>query len=434
MEWKTVISVVVLGFCLTSTVNPTSVNELKLELAIVMFRHGHRSPMRSLPAEGHLPADYWPQGFKQLSVRGMQQEYYLGELLKRRYITDHYRGFLNETYSRDEVYVRSTDSDRTLMSAQVLLAALFFPKEETFSSSFPWQPVPVHTVSKEDDSLLIAYGRDCPRYKELKGVDVNTQEYQQKEEENQQFLEIVKDRTGMKEVSLSNIRIIYDTLYSEHASGCPLPEWATLDIMERMKELSEFTQLLMFNSIEKKRLIAGNWIQKVLTDMIEKSKRKNGAKLHLYSAHDASLACMMGSLGVYDGRLPAYASAFILELLSDPLGEFYVQMFYRWNTSTDDIKQLNIPTCGYHAQCSLDQFEQLTMSLTPNDWEAECDLHSDGCPVEPTSDDVMVGVLVCGLSFAISALLVNVVVMLWVCQNHSSYIHYFKIQKTLEGN
>jgi len=51
-----------------------------------------------------------------------------------------------------QVYVRSTDFDRTLMSAECNLAGLFPPQgSQVWNSELRWQPIPVHTVPKKKD-------------------------------------------------------------------------------------------------------------------------------------------------------------------------------------------------------------------------------------------------------------------------------------------
>jgi len=59
---------------------------------------------------------------------GVRQLYQLGRLIKQRYTVEHQ--LVHTNYTRDEVYVRSTDYDRTLMSALSLLSGLFPPDED----------------------------------------------------------------------------------------------------------------------------------------------------------------------------------------------------------------------------------------------------------------------------------------------------------------
>lgn len=59
---------------------------------------------------------------------GTQQHYELGRLIRKRY-TEEFR-LINSSYTRDQVYIRSTDYDRTLMSALSQLSALFPPDED----------------------------------------------------------------------------------------------------------------------------------------------------------------------------------------------------------------------------------------------------------------------------------------------------------------
>ena len=54
--------------------------------------------------------------------------------------------------------VRSTDVDRTLMSAESQMAALFYPTpEQQFNQTITWQPIPVHTVPTTDDFVSVYY-------------------------------------------------------------------------------------------------------------------------------------------------------------------------------------------------------------------------------------------------------------------------------------
>jgi len=57
--------------------------------------------------------------------------YYLGELVRKRF-TEEYN-LLSPNYTNDEIYVRSTDFDRTLMSVQSQLSGIFPPDEDRVS-------------------------------------------------------------------------------------------------------------------------------------------------------------------------------------------------------------------------------------------------------------------------------------------------------------
>ena len=60
----------------------------------------------------------------------MQQAYLLGKFLRQRYTEELNTGFVFTNYTRTQIYVRSTDVDRTIMTAQCLLAALFQPSDD----------------------------------------------------------------------------------------------------------------------------------------------------------------------------------------------------------------------------------------------------------------------------------------------------------------
>ncbi len=385
--------------------------EPKLKLATVLFRHGDRSPVVTLPIDrvpvsSHLSLagcqcimvtpgslfppslppslppfqeDAWPQGLGQLSVEGMEQHFELGELFRWRYITHTYPSFLTDNYTRVEVRVRSTDYDRTLMSVQAQLAGLYPPKGKwRFHDSLQWQPIPVHTVPTTNDSLLRGHTMDCPRYTELRKEDWEKEEVLALEKEYQGFFKRLQNFTGI-EVNLANLWMIENTLFIENASGYGLPDWLKPGEMESLRNLSSYTLSLMFDSPEEVQLTAGSWVRKVRGDIHGKADGEpslNDSKLFLYSAHDTTMAIMMNALRVWDGKIPAYASAFLIELLSDKDG-YFVQMFYRSDTFSSEITPLLVPGCAGGTRCSLEEFERLTDPvLLTEDWQIECGLSS----------------------------------------------------------
>lgn len=77
----------------------------------------------------------------------MQMAFTLGEVLRKRY-----NNFLGEIYTPDLIYARSTDYDRTKMTAHVVLAGLFPPaKSQIWNEDIPWLPIPLAYEKEEND-------------------------------------------------------------------------------------------------------------------------------------------------------------------------------------------------------------------------------------------------------------------------------------------
>ena len=109
--------------------------------------------------------EHRPEGYGELSAIGMRQQYAAGYAYRQMY-----GGIVGWNYSHEAVNVRSTDSDRTLVSAMSQLAGWFPQNATLFPTDFPiaapvWLPIPVHTVPTTNDSLLRAFDPgNCPTY------------------------------------------------------------------------------------------------------------------------------------------------------------------------------------------------------------------------------------------------------------------------------
>lgn len=80
---------------------------------------------------------------------GKQQLYNLGITIRKRY-----SGYLPDDYDDNDIYIKSSDKSRTLMSAYTFLVGLYPPTpKQTWNSNIPWQPIPVHSLPRELDPV-----------------------------------------------------------------------------------------------------------------------------------------------------------------------------------------------------------------------------------------------------------------------------------------
>ncbi|ELK23825.1 Lysosomal acid phosphatase [Myotis davidii] len=354
-----------------------------LRFVTLLYRHGDRTPVKTFPKDPY-QEDEWPQGFGQLTKEGMLQHWELGQALRQRY-----RGFLNTSYHPQEVYVRSTDFDRTLMSAEANLAGLFPPDGmQRFNPNISWQPIPVHTVPIAEDRLLKFPLGPCPRYEQLQNETRQTPEYQNESIQNAQFLDMVANETGLTDLTLESIWNVYDTLFCERLS--------------RLKDFSFRFLFGIYEQAEKARLQGGvllAQIRKNLTLMATSSSHL--PKLLVYSAHDTTLVALQMALYVYNGEQAPYASCHIFELYQEDNGNFSVEMYFR-NESNKAPWPLSLPGCPH--RCPLQDFLRLTEPVVPKDWQQECQLASG-----PADTEVIVALAVCGsILFLLIVLLLTV--------------------------
>ncbi|CAK6437373.1 unnamed protein product [Pipistrellus nathusii] len=393
---------------------PQALVEGPLVFVAVVFRHGDRAPLASYPADPHKEAvaALWPRGLGQLTAEGVRQQLELGRFLRSRY-----DAFLSPEYRREEVYVRSTDFDRTLESAQANLAGLF-PEAGPGRPEAAWRPVPVHTVPLAQDKLLRFPTRSCPRYQELLREATEAAAYRRALEGWADFLPHLENCTGLSLVGepLRRAWKVLDTLMCQRAHGLPLPSWASPDVLQTLAQISALdigAHVGPPRAAEKAQLTGGILLDAILANFSRVQRLGLPLKMVMYSAHDSTLLALQGALGLYDGHTPPYAACLGFEFrrrLGDPeeddedSGNVTVSLFYR--NSTGLPLGLSLPGCP--GPCPLGRFRQLTAPARPPAHGVPC----HGAP-EPASPTATMVPLLAGAVAMLAALCAGLGLLAW---------------------
>ncbi|XP_055307972.1 prostatic acid phosphatase-like [Sitodiplosis mosellana] len=326
-------------------------------------RHGDRNIYESYPNDPWKATEFRKGGYAQLTNEGKQQHYQLGQYLRKRYSSL----LGNGDYSSDKVYVRSTDSDRTLMSSQACLAGLFPPtNDQMWNPNLEWQPIPVHTTPLSNDFLL-ASDRKCNHFDYIMLEYLNSTEYKSLFKKYKNVIRYLEKMSGKQLRTLTDINNLYDTLLVEQMKGKCIPDWA----VRAMKPCGDLEYLAIFwfkiftVTDEMKKLKSGFLLKEILNRFTNKTQSiLSPNRLYLYFAHDITISNMLNTLGLFKLHQPPYASCIFFELYKSN-GNPYVQIFYMNSAELEHIwnHPLEIPNCG--TKCSLTDLYELYHDVLP---------------------------------------------------------------------
>ncbi|XP_028179025.1 prostatic acid phosphatase [Ostrinia furnacalis] len=339
-----------------------------VKYAAIIYRHGDRTPTDTYPTDPWRNESLWPVKFGELTNIGKSQHYALGKWLRQRY-----SHLLSPQFDPTEIYVRSTDVDRTLMSAQANLAGLYPPTGKSiWDKDLMWQPIPVHTVPEREDELL-AMKKPCLAFDKEKEKYIHSKAYVEKLKSYAPLMNYLSKNTGLKIRSYYDVVDIYSILYIEQLYNFTLPEWTKSVFPVKMADpagysFTEFTATPLMA-----RLKIGPIMKEIVTNMftVMSEKRSKNLRVSMYSGHDLTVGSILNGLGLFDGVCPVYTSTVFIELLYENTTKTHsVMISYRNSSDIVEPYVLNIPHCG--EKCPVSKFVKLYEHLLSVNWEYEC--------------------------------------------------------------
>lgn len=346
--------------------------QTKLELIIVIHRHGQRSPLHMYKSDPN-SAKMWPQGLGELTKQGKNGEYELGLFLKNRYAN-----FLKDYYHVDDAYFRSTDTSRTLMSAQLVAAALYPAKGKqiwnNISGLYAWQPIPVSAVAVNNDILLKPNKADCPRAElEMKQYAGSNQCAKFKQKYSALFRNLTK--FCGQPVTYTNFTHVYDAIINEKLHGMRQPSWVKM-IWPTLQKCRDELSMQRTPTFQLKRLYGGSMLKAIIQNCRDKIEGTSLRQLYDYSTHDKTISILMSTLDIHNGKIPPYSSAIIFELRSSNSSIQASNMNYQLrilfhNDTNINPYELMIQRCRQKT-CSFQEFVDVTKELIPDNFEDVC--------------------------------------------------------------
>lgn len=364
-----------------------------LRAATLLFRHSVVSPKFTAPKSKTV----WPMGLRQLTALGIRQMYQTGQALRRKYVDQ--LGLISGGYKASEIYLRASNTDRSLQSAQMLALGMFplgtgpdpavYDKTLTAAPApeLAFNPVPIHSVALENDAVLRPYGKpaNCKAYRKFKKSLAKTKLYHDQGQKYRDLLERVATVTGMYEGEkpakiLYAINEIHEVISADLTHNLPAPEGISPQDIQKIKDLSDWNYHHWYRGKGVGQLLGSGFLTELTGHYTAVANGDPAArKFYLYAGHQGSILGVEAGLGIetaraegplFLGRVPSPASRYVFELHEPSEGAFAIRL--KFVSSEDGSERLiSIPGCGGE-MCPLKRFADLVAKITPKDWKAAC--------------------------------------------------------------
>ncbi|KAF1764885.1 hypothetical protein GCK72_004836 [Caenorhabditis remanei] len=380
--------------------NETGYGDLKLEFVQTLWRHGDRAAIDELYPIFESNWTFGGGGLGELTPLGMSQMNDLGTLFRKIYVED--KEFLSHRYTGKEIYIRSTNVNRTIISAMSMLYGLYPPgawniQGVDYPNSIDWQQgftfVPVHVDG--DNHCAATQQCKCARDDELQDKMAELPEVQTV---NARMLTM-----NLRMAALFNVTEDADT-FSDYPDAWKCQRnWFNDTLYEKLPFYNE----ALFQESQRtfapyKQMMEGHFVQPailngvdiahetrvlqsgvMLNEIYERVRDKaeclksgenctgffKGLKFYGYSSHDLVIYAILVSLGVQDSvktidGWPDTAASLTIELYSNPDNQYFIKFLYRDN-SVDDFSDVTSKVCNRAEYCTIEDFRKIAEMYKP---------------------------------------------------------------------
>ena len=230
--------------------------EEELRWAFEIFRHGARTPYSGMNKDFQDCFGTQWNGVKELTGVGLRQHFLVGYRNRIRYMEENH--LINNIYDPREVYLISTDTNRTIMSANAQVQGLFLPgtgsnltenqsnvaippveegiysEEKQFLDEHEYATLPnrinimpIHTFFNQEHFIQLQDKKNCPKAGKYYDENQNREEVKQfLEKMNKKYGANLKDLLINEEDKVDNVLknytkayYIFDTIISQYTEG-----------------------------------------------------------------------------------------------------------------------------------------------------------------------------------------------------------------------
>ncbi|XP_076665959.1 venom acid phosphatase Acph-1-like isoform X2 [Andrena cerasifolii] len=295
---------------------------------------------------------------------GQKREYRIGTLLQKLY-----GKFMGDTYLHDDLRATSTDVDRTKVSLELVLTALYQEKRSEQCKHPKYLTIPMLYKPTIVDDVLMPFL--CPLYiEELERV-LNLTIVRKKISQYNDLYQVVSENTGFNATSypLTSVSKVYQLVMSERSMKIATPKWITHRIFKQIEEVVMLGNEIGAYTTKLKRLFGGTLIKQFIQNMNLTEESTEKPKMYLYSAHDINIGAFSKAHGFKKPEIPLYGSTIIVEKLRDHAGSVFVRMML-WTGVTEELITYTIPGCG--KICPINKYLNFVRDIIPTDEESNC--------------------------------------------------------------